>query len=106
MYPTWIRSARIRTFWALTAGIVLLAVGVAVFGLPGLAISVLALPFLYVALVITMTSYRLSPVVMTCKPRSCCSLASGPVQTVPFWMSGAAAGSCSSTSRRPPPVST
>ena len=59
-YPTWIRSARIRTFWLLAAVLVVLAAGVAFFWLPGLAIAVLALPVVYIAIVITLSSFRLS----------------------------------------------
>ena len=40
--------------------LVVLAAGVAFFWLPGLAIAVLALPFVYIAIVITLSSYRLS----------------------------------------------
>lgn len=61
IYPTWIKPSRIRLFWTLSAAIVIVAVIVAVFWLPGLSIAVLALPFLYIALVITLTSWRLSP---------------------------------------------
>jgi SAM-dependent methyltransferase len=61
VYPTWIKSSRIRLFWLLTAGVLLIATIVAFFWLPGLAIAALGLPLLYTAIVITLSSYRLSP---------------------------------------------
>lgn len=60
-YPTWIKASRIRLFWSLTAAIVLIAVVASLFWLPALVLAVLALPFAYIAVVITMSSYRLSP---------------------------------------------
>lgn len=60
-YPTWIRSSRITLFWLLAAGIIAIGVAVSFRWLPGLAIALLALPFLYIAIVITLASYRLSP---------------------------------------------
>ncbi|MFT4124081.1 MAG: hypothetical protein QM635_09640 [Microbacteriaceae bacterium] len=60
-YPTWIKPSRIRLFWLLAAAVVIAAVVVAIFWLPGLAIAVLALPFVYIAVVITLSSWRLSP---------------------------------------------
>lgn len=59
-YPTWIKSSRIRLFWLLSAAIVAASLVVGIFWLPGLAIAALAFPFIYIAIVITMSSYRLS----------------------------------------------
>ena len=53
VYPTWIRSRRVVAFWLVTAGIVVLAAVLALFWLPGLAFALLALPFLYIAVVLT-----------------------------------------------------
>jgi SAM-dependent methyltransferase len=61
VYPTWIRSRRIVAFGLVAAGIVVLGAVVAMFWLPGLAISALAIPFLYIAIVLTWTSHRLGP---------------------------------------------
>ena len=61
LYPTWIRSVRIKTFWLVAAGILAVALGAWLLWRPGLAVGLLALPFLYIALVITLSSYRLSP---------------------------------------------
>ena len=48
-------------FWLAPAGIVVLGAVVAFFWLPGLAIATLAIPFLYIAIVLTWTSHRLRP---------------------------------------------
>ena len=61
VYPTWIRSRRVVAFWLVTAGIVVLAAVLALFWLPGLAFALLAIPFLYIAVVLTWTSYLLGP---------------------------------------------
>lgn len=61
VYPTWIRSRRIVVFWLVATGISALGAVVAVFWLPGLAIAVLAMPFLYIAIVLTWTAHRLGP---------------------------------------------
>ena len=61
IYPTWIKASRIRLFWLLTGAVVLIAVVAAYFWLPALALAALALPFAYIALVITVSSRRLSP---------------------------------------------
>src|SRR5215469_8864709 len=61
VYPTWIRSSRIRLFWLLATAIVVIAAITSTFWRPGLAIAVLALPFAYIGLVIGTSSYRLSP---------------------------------------------
>jgi SAM-dependent methyltransferase len=60
-YPTWIRSSRITLFWLLAAGIIAVGGAVSFLWLPGLAIALLAFPFLYIAIVITLASYRLGP---------------------------------------------
>jgi SAM-dependent methyltransferase len=63
VYPTWIRSRRIVVFWLVATGIGVLG-AVAAFRwlpLPGLAIAVLATPFLYIAIILTWTSHRLGP---------------------------------------------
>lgn len=61
VYPTWIRSRRTAVFWLLAVGIVVLAGTVAFFWLPGIALALLAAPFLYIAVVLTLTSHRLGP---------------------------------------------
>jgi SAM-dependent methyltransferase len=48
-------------FWVVATGIVVLGAVAAFFWLPGLAIAVLAFPFLYIAIVLTWTSHRLGP---------------------------------------------
>ncbi|GAB3436938.1 class I SAM-dependent methyltransferase [Flindersiella endophytica] len=62
VYPTWIRSSRIVLFWALATGVVVAAVATAyLLWLPGLAIALLALPFVYIATVLSVVTYRLGP---------------------------------------------
>jgi SAM-dependent methyltransferase len=61
VYPTWIRSRRIVVFWWVATGIVVLGAVVAFFWLPGLALAVLAIPFLYIAIILSWTSHRLGP---------------------------------------------
>jgi len=61
IYPTWIRSSRTVVFWLLAVGFVVLGAVVALFWLPGFALALLALPFLYIAVVLTLTSHRLGP---------------------------------------------
>jgi SAM-dependent methyltransferase len=61
VYPTWIKSSRIRLFWLLAAANLVIAAIAATFWRPALAIAVLALPFVYIGIVIAMSSYRLSP---------------------------------------------
>jgi SAM-dependent methyltransferase len=61
VYPTWIKSSRIRLFWLLAAAIVVIAAIAWTFWRPALAIAVLASPFVYIGIVIAMSSYRLSP---------------------------------------------
>ena len=60
-YPTWIRSSRTVVFWLVAAGIVVVGAVVALFWLPGLAFALIAIPFLYIAVVLTLTSHRLGP---------------------------------------------
>jgi SAM-dependent methyltransferase len=48
-------------FWLASAGIVVLGAVVAMFWPLGLTITLLAIPFLYIAIVLTWTSYRLGP---------------------------------------------
>jgi SAM-dependent methyltransferase len=61
VYPTWIKSSRIRLVWLLAAAIMVFAATAAIFWLPALTIAVLALPFGYIGIVTAMASYRLSP---------------------------------------------
>ena len=61
VYPTWIRSRRIAAFWLTAAGVVVLAAVVAMFWFPGLVLALLAMPFLYIAIVLTWTAHRLGP---------------------------------------------
>ena len=69
-YPTWIKASRIRLFWILTGAVLLVALVGALFWLPALALAALALPFAYIALVITLSSHRLSPKGTTFRRRS------------------------------------
>jgi SAM-dependent methyltransferase len=48
-------------FWSLGAGTVVLAAVVALVWAPALALGVLAVPFFYIAIVLTWTSHRLGP---------------------------------------------
>jgi SAM-dependent methyltransferase len=61
VYPTWVRSRLLVVFWLVAAGIVALGAVAAFFWLPGLAIAILAIPFLYIAIVLTWASHRLGP---------------------------------------------
>jgi SAM-dependent methyltransferase len=61
VYPTWIRSNRIVVFWLVTAGIIVLSAALAFFWLPELALALLAIPFLYIAIVLTLAAHRLGP---------------------------------------------
>ena len=61
VYPTWIRSSRTLAFWLVAVGIVVLGAAVALFWLPGLAVALLAIPFLYIAVVLSLTSHQLGP---------------------------------------------
>jgi SAM-dependent methyltransferase len=59
VYSTWLRSRRIVVFWLASTGIVVLGAVMAMFWPPGLAITLLAIPFVYIAVVLTLTSHRL-----------------------------------------------
>ena len=61
VYPTWIRSRRIAAFWMMAAATVVLGAVVARIWFPGLAFALLALPFMYIAIVLTWTAHRLGP---------------------------------------------
>jgi SAM-dependent methyltransferase len=61
IYPTWIRSSRTLVFWLLAVGLVAVGALVALLWLPGLSIALFAVPFLYIAVVLTSTTYRLGP---------------------------------------------
>lgn len=55
------RPSKIKLFWGLSAGIVAVAVIIGLFWRPGLLPALLAVPCACIAMVITMTSHRLSP---------------------------------------------
>jgi SAM-dependent methyltransferase len=61
VYPTWIRSKRIAVFWLLAAGILVLSGALASFWLPGLTLTLFAIPFLYIAIVLTLAAHGLGP---------------------------------------------
>lgn len=62
VYPTWIRSSRIAVFWVLAAAVIGAAVATAyLLWLPGLAIALLAIPFVYIATVLSVVTHRLGP---------------------------------------------
>ncbi|MEZ6031211.1 MAG: class I SAM-dependent methyltransferase [Hyphomonadaceae bacterium] len=61
VYPTWIRSGRIFLFWLLALALVLAGLAGAFVWLPAISVSALAIPFLYIAIVLTWTSHRLGP---------------------------------------------
>lgn len=61
VYPTWIRSSRIVLFWILAVATIAIGLAIAIAWLPGLLVCALALPFLYIAIVLSLTSHRLSP---------------------------------------------
>lgn len=60
-YPTWIKPSRIRLFWMLSVVIVLAALVAGVIWRPAFALAILAVPCIYIAVVISVTSWRLSP---------------------------------------------
>ena len=60
-YPTWIRSSRIVLFWLIAGGLAGLGVLAAFFWLPLIAISALAIPFFYIAVILSWTARRLGP---------------------------------------------
>jgi SAM-dependent methyltransferase len=61
VYPAWIRSTRMVIFWLVGGGLVAAGVAISIFWPPALAVVLLALPFLYIAVVFTLASYRLGP---------------------------------------------
>jgi len=61
VYPTWIRLRRTVAFWFIAVAIVVLGAVVALFWLPGLTFALFAIPFLYIAVVLSLTSHRLGP---------------------------------------------
>lgn len=61
VYPTWIRSGRIVLFWLLAFAMLVSGIVAGIFWLPGLALCALAIPFFYIAVVLTWTSHRLGP---------------------------------------------
>ena len=61
VYPAWIRSTRTVIFWLLGCGLVAAGAAISIFWPPALAGVLLALPFLYIAVVLTLASYRLGP---------------------------------------------
>jgi SAM-dependent methyltransferase len=60
-YPAWIRSTRTVIFWLVGCGLVAAGVVISLFWPLALAVALLALPFLYIAVVLTLASYRLGP---------------------------------------------
>jgi SAM-dependent methyltransferase len=61
VYPAWIRSTRTVIFWFVGCALVASGVVTSIFWPPALAVVLLALPFLYIAVVLTLASYRLGP---------------------------------------------
>ena len=61
VYSTWIRSSRIVLFWSIAGSMILGGAAAALVWPQGLALGALALPFLYIAVVLTWTSHRLGP---------------------------------------------
>lgn len=61
VYPTWIRSRRTLVFWLVAVGTLVLATAVGLLWPWGFALGLLAVPFLYIAVVLTLTSHRLGP---------------------------------------------
>jgi SAM-dependent methyltransferase len=61
VYPAWIRSTRTVIFWLVACGFVAAGGVISIFWPPALALALLALPFLYIAIVLTLASYRLGP---------------------------------------------
>jgi SAM-dependent methyltransferase len=61
VYPAWIRTTRTVIFWLVGCGLVGAGVVISTFWPPALAVVLLALPFLYIAVVLTLVSYRLGP---------------------------------------------
>jgi len=61
VYPAWIRSTRTFVFWLVGSGLVAAGVVTSIVWSPALAVVLLALPFLHIAAVLTLASYRLGP---------------------------------------------
>jgi SAM-dependent methyltransferase len=61
VYPAWIRSTRTVIFWLAGVGLAAAGVATSIVWPPALAGVLLALPFLYIAVVLTLASYRLGP---------------------------------------------
>lgn len=59
VYPTWIRGRRIMAYWLIAGLVVSVAVVLGRLWTPAFGIVLFALPLVYIALVITLTSYRL-----------------------------------------------
>ena len=59
--PTWIRPRKVTLFWILAATSLVVGLVVGVGWRWGLAVALMALPFGYIATVLTLTSYRLGP---------------------------------------------
>jgi SAM-dependent methyltransferase len=62
VYPAWIRSTRTVIFWLVGGGLVAAGVVTSIAWPPAVAIVLVALPFLYIAVVLSLASYRLGPV--------------------------------------------
>ncbi|MGE0792304.1 MAG: class I SAM-dependent methyltransferase [Sandaracinaceae bacterium] len=61
VYPTWIRSTRVVRFWLLALGMAAIAVVASLFWRPAAALALLALPFLYIAILLSLVAHRLGP---------------------------------------------
>jgi SAM-dependent methyltransferase len=61
VYPAWIRSKRTVVFWILGCGLVASGAVISIFWPLALAVVLLGLPFLYIAVVLTLAAYRLGP---------------------------------------------
>jgi SAM-dependent methyltransferase len=61
VYPAWIRSTPTVIFWLVGCGLVAVGLVLSIIWAPAAAVVLLALPFLYVAVVLSVTSYRLGP---------------------------------------------
>ena len=57
-YSTWIRKKRILYFWLLSASILLVGLAAGLVYLPLAAIALIALPFIYIASIISLAAYR------------------------------------------------
>jgi len=61
VYPAWIRSTRTVIFWLVGLGLVAAGMLLSMSWPPALGVVLLALPFLYIAVVLTLASHRLGP---------------------------------------------